>query len=134
MMNRFQQTKFKSIGEFLDFIPEEEQILVESLRKIIFECIPDCEERLAYNVPYYYRHSRICYLWPASVPWGGVDAGVSIGFCRGNLLPDETGYLEKGNRKEVYTKTFTSQKQIDRDLLKSFLYEAKEIDDRLHRS
>lgn len=128
-MSNIQQTKFKSLGEFLDFLPPNEFTIVEHLRSIIFEELPDCKEKLAYNVPFYYRHSRICFIWPASVPWGGVDDGVALGFCRGNLLSDEIGYLEKQDRKEVRTKTFTSEKQIERDLLRSYLLEAKKIDE-----
>jgi hypothetical protein len=126
-----QPTKFKSVGEFLDFLPQNELQIVEHLRNIIFEEIPDCKEKLAYNVPFYYRHSRICFLWPASVPWGGVHAGVTLGFCKGYLITDEINYLEKQDRKQVKTKTFTSEKQIDRDLLRSYLLEAKEIDEQL---
>lgn len=129
-MNNIQPTKFKSIGEFLDFLPPDELKIVEHLRSIIFESLPDCKEKLAYNVPYYYRFSPICFVWPASVPWSGVDAGVALGFCRGHLLSDEIGYLEKRNRKEVRTKTFRSEKQIERNLLRSYLLEAKEIDER----
>lgn len=128
-MSNIQQTKFKSLGEFLDFLPPNEFTIVEHLRSIIFEELPDCKEKLAYNVPFYYRHSRICFIWPASVPWGGVDDGVALGFCKGNLLSDEIGYLEKQDRKEVRTKTFTSEKQIERDLLRSYLLEAKKIDE-----
>lgn len=129
-MSRIQPTKFKSLGEFFDFLSREELKIVEHLRDIIFEELPDCKEKLAYNVPFYYRHSRICFLWPASVPWGGVNDGVAVGFCKGHLLSDEIGYLEKGNRKQVRTKIFTSESQIESDLLKSYLLEAKEIDEK----
>jgi hypothetical protein len=99
-----QHTRFSAIGDFLDYISEDELVIVEMLRKLVFECIPDCKEKLAYNVPFYYRHSRICFIWPASVPWGGVENGVAIGFCRGNFLSDEAGYLERSGRKEILTK------------------------------
>lgn len=129
-MNNIQPTKFKSLGEFLDFLPRDELKIVEHLRSIIFEELPDCKEKLAYNVPFYYRHSRICFVWPSSIPWGGINTGVALGFCKGHLLSDEIGYLEKGKRKQVRTKTFTSEKQIERNLLRSYLLEAKEVDDR----
>ena len=127
-MNRIQPTKFKSVGEFFDFLPREELKTAEYLRELIFEEIPDCKEKLAYNVPFYYRRSRICYIWPSSIPWGGVESGVTLGFCKGYLLSDEIGYLEKKELKEIRTKTFDSEEKIDRDLLRSYLNEAKEID------
>lgn len=133
-MGKIQPTKFNSVDEFLDFIPMEERRIVENLRDIIFEVLPECREKLAYNVPYYYRHSRICFVWPSSIPWGGIDSGVAIGFCKGNLLSDEINYLEKGNRKEVYMKIFSTAKEIDPDMLKFYLFEAREIDDYLNKS
>lgn len=133
-MNKIQPQKFKSVGEFLDYLPADELRIVESLRSIILGALPECREKLAYNVPFYYRHFRICFVWPASVPWGGVKAGAAIGFCRGNLLSDEIRYLEKGTRKEVRTKTFTSEQEIEPDLLKSYLFEAREVDEQRHKS
>lgn len=112
----------------MDFLPQNELNIVEHLRDLIFGELPDCKEKLAYNVPFYYQHSRICFIWPASVPWGGVDIGVALGFCKGYLLSDEVEYLEKKDQKEVRTKTFSSEKQIERDLLRSYLFEAREID------
>lgn len=130
-MNKIQPTKFNGIGEFLDFLPSDELKIVEHLRNIIFEALPECTEKLAYNVPYYYLHSRVCFVWPASVPWGGIKSGVALGFCQGHLLSDEINYLHKGNRKQVFSKTFTSGQEIDPYLLKSYLFEAKEIDENL---
>lgn len=133
-MNPIQPVKFKSVGELLDFLPGQELRIVETLRDIILSTLPECREKLAYNVPYYYRHSRICFVWPSSIPWGGIDSGAAIGFCKGYLLPDEINYLEKGTRKEVYTKTFPAPEEIDPDILRSYLFEAREIDENLYKS
>ena len=101
---------------------------MEQLREIVFACIPDAKEKLAYNVPYYYRHSRICFIWPGAVPWGGTREGVLLGFCRGQLLSDSV-YLEKGDRKNVYARTFYATKEIKREELSRLLYEAVWIDE-----
>jgi hypothetical protein len=85
-------------------------------------------------VPFFYRHARICYIWPASVPWGGLRQGVSFGFCKGGLLPDEINYLNKDNKKEMATKRFTQVRDIDADLLKAYLYEAIELDEQAARA
>ncbi len=128
-MNKFQHTSFKNVGEFLDYIPEEEREIVETLRAIILECISNSKEKLSYNVPFYYRQSRVCFVWPASVPWGGISSGVALGFCQGHLISDEINYLERGNRKYVRSKTFHSVQEIEPELLQSYLYEAVEIDE-----
>lgn len=128
-MNKAQPIRFSNVDEFLDHLSEEELKIVTLLRRIIFDCLPEIKEKLSYNVPYYSKYSRICFIWPASVPWGKVkNNGVALGFCRGHLMQDEAGYLEKDNRKQVFTKTFYSVKDIDVNILKAYLFEAVFID------
>lgn len=132
-MNQFQPIKFRDIGEFLDYLPPDQLVITERLRELASECIPDVKEKLAYNVPFFYRHRRICFIWPAAVPWGKVEKdGVQLGFCEGHLLKDDSDYLDKGNRKQVYWKVFHHLNEIDVDLIRSYLYEAVEIDRELH--
>lgn len=127
-MNKIQKISFRTIQDFLASIPENELEIVEILRKIIFDCIPECKEKLSYNVPYYCRNARICFIWPASVPWGNIKNGVAIGFCRGTMLSSNQNYFDDGNNKIIRRKTFLHKKEIDILLLKSLLYEAACID------
>lgn len=130
---KLQNLNFNSVEEFLDYLPDDERIIADYLRSIVLDCIPDVREKLAYNVPYYYRHSRICFIWPSSVPWGNVPQyGVQLGFCNGNLLTDSDQYLEKGGRKKVYVKTFVSIEEIETDYLRAFLFEAIEVDEAIY--
>src|SRR4051812_4205506 len=102
---KMQNVDFGSVDEFLAYIPEQELKIVTRLRKLIFDCIPGCEEHLAYNVPFYRLHSNICFIWPGSITWGTTQReGVRLGFANGHLLQDETSYLDKGKRKYVYWK------------------------------
>ncbi len=129
-MSKMQNVSFKNVEEFLDSLPEKEREIVDYLREIILECIPDCHEKLSYNVPYFSKHARICFIWPSSIPWGKVKAnGVQLGFCQGNLLMDDINYLDKGDRKQVYSKTFFDIEDIDVDLLKAYLFDAVEVDE-----
>jgi hypothetical protein len=130
-----QNVSFNNLNDFFDFLPEHELKIVEALRSLIFECIPNCKERLSFNVPFYSRHYGVCFIWPGSITWGKVQTEVvRFGFMRGNLLNDESNYLDKGNRKQVYYKDFKTLKDIDFDLLRSYLFEAVECDDELHRN
>ena len=134
-MSKMQNVNFKNVEEFLEYLPVNERKIVDYLREIILDCIPDCQEKLSYNVPYYYKHSRICFIWPASVPWGNVKMnGVQLGFCRGNLLQDDIDYLEKGSRKQVYSKTFFAIEEIDVDLLRAYLFDAVEVDEQIWKN
>ena len=127
-MNPFQPISFADVDEFLDYLPEDERIVVDALRSLIRTCLPEVEERLAYNVPFYYGKSRIVFLWPGAVPWGGLrEPGVQLGFCRGNLLPSKD-LLDQGTRREVYSLHFKSLAEIDADFVRSMLFEALEVD------
>jgi hypothetical protein len=127
---QMQNVKFRNLDEFFDFIPKNELAVVQVLRQIIFDCIPDCAEKFSYNVPTFYRHSRICFIWPASVTWGNVRTNaVRLGFVKGYLMRDEINYLDKGDRKQVYWRDFSVVNEIDTDLLKSYIFEAVLIDE-----
>lgn len=127
-MNKFQKLSFGNVKEFLDYLPEDERELVEILRRLIGEWMPGSNEKLAYNVPFYYGFGRILFLWPGSVPWGGLRTpGVQIGFCKGNLLPSRE-LLNQGNRKEVYTLQVQVPEDIDVELLRMLVLEAVEVD------
>lgn len=133
-MTKIQPVKFHGIDDFLDFLPAGEREIVEYLRRLVLDTIPQSREKLAYNVPFYYRHARICYIWPSAVPWGQVKKnGVQLGFINGYLLRDESGYLEKGNRKQVYVKTYWSLTDIEPELIRAYLFEAIEVDRDLKR-
>lgn len=124
-----QNVSFKSIEEFFEFIPANELKIVNALRSIVLETIPDCEEKLSFNVPFYKRHYMLCYIWPPSITWDGTShKGVHLGFAYGNLLQDEMGYLERGKRKQVFWKSFFDVKEIDVRILQAYLLEAAMID------
>lgn len=133
---KMQEVSFKSVEECLDYIPANELSLVTKLREIIFQAIPDCHEKLAYNVPYYKRHANICFLWPASILWGSKVQyeGVRLGFTKGYLLVDESGYLDQGSRKEVAYKDFKHPDEIDETVLIPFLLRAADVDEELYPS
>lgn len=127
---KMQSVKFTSVEDFLAYLPPEELRVVEYLRELIVECIPEATERLSYNVPYYKRRRNICFIWPASVLWGSKQTwdGVRLGFTTGYLLTDAEGYLDQGHRKQVYWKDFQHIQQIDADRVRALLYEAVLID------
>jgi hypothetical protein len=127
--NKIQPIDFHSVEDLLAWLPEEERQLVEALRRLVHSCLPDGREALAYHVPFFYRHARICYIWPSSVPWGVLRQGVQFGFCKGALLADEIHYLNKDNKKQVATRLFSQVSDIDADLLKAYLYEAIDLDE-----
>lgn len=130
---KMQNVNFESIEEFLAFLPPDELEVVEFLRQLIYDCIPDVSEKLSYNVPYFKRHKTICFVWPGSVLWGKKQSytGVRLGFAQGHLLTDEMDYLKLEGRKQVAWRDFDRVEDIDVDLLQAFVYEAVVVDEEL---
>jgi hypothetical protein len=128
---RMQNVRFRSVDEFLEFLPADELKLVEKFRDLIFDSVPGVTEKLSFNVPFYKKNKGLFFIWPASVLWGSKKTyeGVRFGFQQGNLIPDEINYLDRGDRKQVYWKDFKNQKEVDLDLLKAYIFEAAKIDE-----
>jgi hypothetical protein len=123
--------KFRGLWELWDWLPSNERIIADVLRQVILEHLPaKCTEKLTYNVPYYYGKRRICLIWPASVPGGGIKSGVLLGFSYGNKLKDHARYLEHGTNKQVFYKIFTDVAEIDEPAIVSLIMEAIEVDNK----
>jgi hypothetical protein len=121
--------KITSLVQLFDRLPESERIIVDVLRQIISENLPNyCKEKLAFNVPYFYGHKGICIVWPASIPRGGFKKGVLLGFWQGNRLKDEDNYLTHGTNKKVFYKIYNDAEEIDEIAIVKLLKEAVEID------
>ncbi len=126
---KMQDVSFRDVDDFLEFLPKDERKIVDVLRNLVFQCLPDAREKLSYNVPYFFGKQRIAFIWPASVPWGmSQTEGVLLGFCKGHLMRDPYKILDRTNRKVVGTLLFTDLTQIDEDVIREYLFEAGEID------
>jgi hypothetical protein len=128
---KMQQVKFGSVDEMLEYLPDDELLITERLRKLVFDCVPSITEKLSFNVPFYKLNKGMFFIWPSSILWGAkkTNEGVRFGFQQGYLLIDELGYLDKGGRKQVYWRDFLTVKDIDFDLLRTYIYEALIIDE-----
>jgi len=121
--------KIKSLLELNDQLTENEQIILDILRQIIIENIPVyCKEKISYNVPYFYGNKGICIVWPASIPRGGINKGVLLGFWQGYLLEDEDQYLTHGTNKKIFYKIYKSVDEIDEKAIVKILKEAIDLD------
>jgi hypothetical protein len=132
---QMQNVQFQSVAELLDFLDPERLEMVELLRELVFETVPGVEERLSFNVPFFRRYGALCFIWPGSVSWGStVWEGVEFGFNNGHLLADEANYLDRGKRKQVFTKRFFSLQEVkmNAERLRAFLMEAAEVNELLH--
>jgi hypothetical protein len=128
-MRNVHNSKITSLVQLFDLLPDNERIIVDVLRQIIAENLPDyCREKLAFNVPYFYGNRGICIIWPATIPRGGIKQGVLLGFWQGNKLNDEDGYLKHGTNKKVFYRIYGDVEEIDEAAIVKLLKEAVRVD------
>ena len=118
----------KDFDSFLEALPPEEQNICLRLRNLILENCPGLKETWAYGAPFYKGRRRICFLYPASLPYSGLKEGVNLGFNRANLLSNQQGLLDAGERKEVAYIRINSLQDIQENLLLEILQEAVLVD------
>jgi len=121
--------KITSLLQLYEMLPEQERLIVDVLRQIIRENLPDyCKEKISYNVPFFYGRRGICIVWPATVPRGGIKKGVLLGFWYGNWLKDPDQYLMHGTNKQVFYKVLYSIDDINERAVVKLLKEAVRVD------
>ena len=121
--------KYKDFDSFLDACSANEQQICLRIRELILQNFPTLKETWAYGAPFYKGRRRICFLYPASLPYSGLKEGVNFGFTRGNLLSNEQGLLFLGERKEVAYISVLTQKDVREDLFLEILHEAVILDE-----
>lgn len=118
----------QEIDDLYDNLPEDERLTAIILRELIMETIPDCREKLSWGAPFYYGQKNICFVWPASIPWGKLTSGVALGFARGRELGHE-GFLQFDDRKTIGRHIYYSPEEIDLKQLVRLLLAAKTLDE-----
>lgn len=121
--------KIRNLVDLFTLLPEDERIIVDVLRQIIIETLPDyCKEKISFNVPFFYGNKGICIIWPSTVPRGGIKTGVLLGFWYGNKLTDHDGFLSQETNKQIFYKIYRNVEEIDEKPIKKLLEEAVKLD------
>ncbi|MEM1359971.1 MAG: DUF1801 domain-containing protein [Bacteroidota bacterium] len=117
----------RNIDELYDGLPEEERLTANILRELIRETLPECREKLSWGAPCYYGKRMICFVWPASIPWGKMERGVAFGFSKAQQL-DHNGFLVFEGRKQVGRHIYLAPEDIDVDQVIDLLRAAWALD------
>jgi hypothetical protein len=121
--------KIRNIVQLYEILPVEERIIVDVLRQVIADNLPEyCKERISFSVPYFYGKKGICIVWPSTVPRGGIKKGVLLGFWYGNKIKDEDHFLTHGSNKQIFYKIYFSADEIKTKPLIKLLKRAAELD------
>jgi len=129
MIPRQSPVKIRNLVELYTLLPEDEKLIVDVLRQIIIETLPEyCKEKISYNVPFFYGNKGICIIWPSTVPGGGIKKGVLLGFWYGHKLIDDDCFLLHGTNKQIFYKIYQAPEEIDENPIKKLLKEAIKLD------
>jgi hypothetical protein len=77
-MENKQKIEFKSLDD-LCYLPQEE--LNRPFLRNIVGMYAGLQREIGINIPLL-SSFRICYIWPATIPWEIIPKGVTIGFAR----------------------------------------------------
>ena len=125
----------QDVETYLETLTGLERTIMKRLRTLIFQAEPRIIEKLSYGVPYFSRHRRLFYLWPATaIPrkqQTEIDSSpkVMLGFCYGNLLSNDQGLLVKEGRKQVFTIPVFSLTAEKERLISEVINEAIYVDE-----
>ncbi len=84
--------KPESVDAYIALFPPEAQLIMRELRALIFECVPEAREAIAYNVLFYYYHGPF-------VGFSAFTSHVSLGIGSNVLLAEERSALEQRGYK-----------------------------------
>jgi hypothetical protein len=59
---KMQTVSFRTVDEFLEFLPDDELKIVTLLRSTVFNCVPTIIEKLSYNVPFYKKNKGMFFI------------------------------------------------------------------------
>jgi len=102
--------------------PKLLQPLYYKLRGIILNEIPQIQEKLVYDIPFFYLKKRIFYFAPKK-------NGIDLGFCDGYLLSKHP-ILEVKDRSRVRTIFFQTINEINEEELIPLIHEAVLVQNR----
>src|SRR5260221_3788600 len=123
--------RITSLIQLYELLPDNERVIVDVLRQIIKENLPDiCREKISYNVPFFRGKKGICIVWPSTILRGGIKQGVLLGFWYGCKFKDMDGYLTHGTNKQVFYKIYKSVEEINEKAIVKLLKEAVKVDRR----
>ncbi len=104
------------VDSYIEMLPEKEQQMAAYIRELIFNVVPNAEERYSFKLPFYHFHGMFCYI--NYLKKGG---GIELVFCRGKDLLLAFPELETKGRAMVAGITLHSLKEINVSFLQSLI-------------
>lgn len=95
----------RQVDTYLESLPQPHQAVAEKLRELLFELVPDIEERYSFKLPFYHYYGMFCYLHYDK-------QGLHLCFCRGKDLVMAFSQLDQKNRASIASVTLSAMRDI----------------------
>jgi hypothetical protein len=110
----------EEVSQYIQKLPKWQVEICESLRKVVFETIPDAQERMQYGKPHYLKNGH--YAAVISV----AKDKVSFMIFNAAELEDIKGFFKSTSSPDRKTATITQGTEVDYAILASRLQQASE--------
>lgn len=117
-----------AVDNYIFGFDEPERISMEILREIIFETIPQIEESIKFNCPFYSYKGLLCYIY-----WNKTYKKVALGFVKGFRLEDKHSVLNS-DTSQIKKLFFDDPESIDIKVIQYFLKQAVQINEKRKRT
>lgn len=104
----------KAVDAFIDGLPDDKAVLVNRLRELLHELVPEIVEKLSFKIPFYHYHGMFCYINPTK-------NGIDLGLCRGKDLAPEFPQLQLKERAIVATVSIQATKDFEKLKLRELI-------------
>ena len=86
------------VDAYIESLPQPQQAFAQKLRELLFETVPNIEERFSFKLPFYHYYGMFCYLHADK-------HGLHLCVCRGKDLLMAFPQLEQKNRAFIASVT-----------------------------
>lgn len=93
------------VDEYIDNLSDTQQAIAENVRRLLFNLVPEIQEKLSFKIPFYHYFGMFCYI-------NAIPNGIDLGLCRGKDLTGEFPSLELKGRAIVATVSLHAVKDI----------------------
>lgn len=106
-----------NVDTYLFTLTEPQQIIANRVRQLLFELVPEIQEKLSFKIPFYHYFGMFCYI-------NAIPDGIDLGFCRGKDLVQEFPHLESRDRAIVASVALYSLKDIHEKYVRAIIVAA----------
>lgn len=107
------------VDAYIDALDEHRAGLAAALRQLVWQAVPQADERFSFKIPFYHYFGMFCYL-------NHIPDGMELCFCRGKDLCIAFPQLEMGARVMIAGVKLYTMADIKRQEVPTLLLAAAE--------